>query len=189
MPWSKPATACISLATGPRDPVEPAMITGPFGGWVAHKTANRSAAMRGRAGPSWASMKGAMICKNCWVRAQCSEWPVTSRAESACATTPSSCISSTSRPRLCARSNRAARGARLGCVVSNRSIRRASSNCRPRALGAAGRSDRIGCWARSDSTKRRGRKVAVPWANASVTRRRMRWLFRNSVTCAMASGG
>jgi hypothetical protein len=127
----------------PRDPVEPATITGWSGGAFG-QFRRRQPRPRCAAAPR---VGGASCGRNSGARSPGRRAPAPSvpnglshpARRSASGATPSPCISSISAARLSARSNSAARGARSGSRSSSPATSRASSSRRRRGAPAAGR--------------------------------------------------
>ena len=179
-PCGNRATACISSAVVPRDPVDPATITGCGDGVSCQLATRSSTARRWRAAGSTMSegaKNGARIARKSWVRFQWAEWSETSSAARASGDTPSSCNSSISVARLSDRSNSAARGARSGWASSSRRIS-CDSSSRRRSGVIAGRASSSGPVPGSVTRQSLGRKTAPRAANTSRTARRIRVVFR-----------
>ena len=181
-PLGSRATACMNSAVVPREPVEPATITGSRGGDSGQRRANSSAMRRCRAaGSGAASGSSVRNCptrsRNRRLRAQCPDWSATSSPAMASMPTPSPCISSISAARPVARSKAAVSGARSGCAAIRPATSRVSSSRRRSAGTDAAASGGPRC-DRSVTSRIRGRSRAGPWSNSSATRRAIRVVVR-----------
>ena len=139
-PCGRFATCSMNNAVAPRDPVDPATITGCCKGVDCQALARCVTTVRSRApGPGSVepSKYGRISCRNFRLRSQCAACSATSSLSSFSRLTPSVCISSTSATSDSARLKSELRGAMSGVARRRAAMACATSNlCR--MGGAAG---------------------------------------------------
>ena len=169
-PCGRRATAAMKARVAPREPVEPATMTGCPGGLAAQAAARAWAAARRRpwpsAGPA-ASSQGVMRARKRRLRCQCRACSAGSTRAKAAGSRPSPCISSRSSARLSASSKAAVPAARWGSASARAATRRASSSWRRRAGTAGGSAGVSGSSASSARVRMRGRRRAGPSARTA----------------------